>query len=361
MSFQFGNGIWANVFAVPCDIVDRHIKLCSPLSLKVLMVLLRSNGAVTMEQLSEILGQSRADIQDALNYWISHGVLSCGSPEETLPHSAAPSPQPALQYTYEPPAQPAASGRSVPPPYTPPATPLREEEPEGRVVEIQSRSRKKLTPQEINDMADTDPSVGNLLQETQQIIGKPLTPIMTDLVVALYSYYGMGPDTILMLIQYCVSIKKESVRYIEKMAASWMEQGIDSHERAEAEILRLSQLNQTEGKVKSAFGIYDRSLIPKEKRYIEIWTREYKMDIPIIELAFERCVEIKGKLSFDYINGILTKWHEKNITTPADAMQEITRGKGQKPPSGGSNSKASAASYDMDSLETLIAFGDLSK
>ncbi|GHU82129.1 hypothetical protein FACS1894191_8930 [Clostridia bacterium] len=73
------------------------------------------------------------------------------------------------------------------------------------------------------------------------------------------------------------------------------------------------------------------------------------MELPLIEIAYERSVELKGKLSFAYINGILTNWYQKNVKTPAQAMREISRGKPGKP-----EGKAQPASYDMSELESMI-------
>jgi DnaD/phage-associated family protein len=346
MAYQFGNGIWSHIFAVPSAVVDKHIRLCGPLSIKVLLVLLRHDGAMELEDLAALLGQSRADVQDALNYWIHNGILLTAettAPAKLPPESVAPTPIPAqgsasLTYTVvEKPEEPA------------PPSPT-----QGRVITL-SNARTRLTTQVINEMAEQDPSIGNLLQETQQIMGHTLSPVLTDLVVALYSYYGMKPDMVLMLIQYCVSMGKDSVRYMEKTAVGWLEQGIDSHEKAEAEILRASQKDQIENKIKTAFGIYDRTLITSEKKYIRTWVEEYGMDIPLIQLAYERSIEIKGKLSFAYINGILGNWHQKHIATPAEAMAEISRPKEQR----GERTAAAKASYDMDALEEMISHGDL--
>ena len=346
MPYYAENGVWSSVFAVPCAVVDEHIRLCSPLSLKVLMVILRNGGEMGIDDLSKALGQSRADIQDALNYWIGYGVLRAA--EENIDEgihilSATAPAATSATITLKPPAEPNA----VPP--------QPDNEGKARVVAL-SQTRRRLTTQEINEMADKDPAIGALLQETQQIFGKPLTPVATDLVAGLYSYYGMEPDLILMLTQYCVSMGKESVRYIEKVAASWLENGIDSHEKAEAEILRAMERGTLENKIKGIFGIYDRALVSSEKKYISAWAEELHMDLPLIQLAFERSVEMKGKLSFAYINGILANWHKKNITTPSGAMQEITRGQ-EKPGAG----KPKGASYDMGELEDMITLGDFLK
>jgi len=328
MAYRIESGLWGGVFAVPNQVVDQYIKLCGAVSLKVLMLLLRHGGAIEPEEMAGILGQPVCEIQDALNYWFHMGVIA-GSQDSARD-------VPLLQYHKEPPPRAVETET---------------------VVEKPGSTRKRLSTQEINEMAEADDNIANLLQETQSVLGKPLTPVTTDMVVGLYSYYGMRPDLILMLVQYCVSGGKDNARYIEKVAATWLEKGIDTHEKAEEEILRATKRSQWENTVKSAFGIYDRKLITSEKKYIGAWRDELNLDIHLISLAYERTIELKGKLSFPYINGILQNWHQKGITTVADATREIG--------GGGKQSKEkkpqAATSYDLEELEKMIVSGDYIK
>jgi DnaD/phage-associated family protein len=136
-----------------------------------------------------------------------------------------------------------------------------------------------------------------------------------------------------------------------------MESGIDSHEKAEQEIQRLTRQQKNEHKITKAFGIHDRRLIPSEKAYIQTWLDEYGLGLPLIEYAYERTVEMKGKLSFAYINGILQNWREKGITTPAQAVRET---RGDKRPAQAQKAGADS-SYDMDELEKMVNYGSLLK
>ena len=50
MSFSINLGAWNSVFAVPCSLVDQHIKLAGALQLKVLLWVLRHAGeSLTVE------------------------------------------------------------------------------------------------------------------------------------------------------------------------------------------------------------------------------------------------------------------------------------------------------------------------
>ena len=76
MSYLIDSGIWSSVFAVPTAVVDDHIKMCSPLSLKILLLMLRHSGTpVDVQWLSERLCIPAGDIADAVNYWVGAGIV----------------------------------------------------------------------------------------------------------------------------------------------------------------------------------------------------------------------------------------------------------------------------------------------
>ena len=309
MAYQLSFGIWGELFAVPTAIVDQHIQLCSAASLKALLVLLRNGGRpLALSDIARKIGLSEPDTQDALNYWIVSGLLARddGSP----PPAAAPSPI----------AQAALATPSLPETAGAPAA--SESEEEQKVIRTSSRPR--LTQEMIADMAKKDRHIASLIEEAQTLLGGPLSPTATEMLVSLQSYGGMPVEVILMVIQYCVSIGKSSVRYIEKTAYDWMDRGIDTFEKAERHMLEQNKVNEQEGKIKKAFGIYDRNLTSKEREYIEKWFGRFQFELPMIQLAYERTIDNKGKLSFPYCDAILTKWFEKGIKTPRQAVDEMS-------------------------------------
>ncbi len=397
LSYRLDKGIWSRVFAVPTEVVDQHMRLCSEVALKVLLLLLRHDQPLEEADLVRKIGGKATveTVRDAIAYWMEAGVISqeelaieentqqvqvCPGPNLVYTHTEAQpfgAAQPAAAYTSAQPvvayipAQPVATytpvAEQVPQPLSvaedPALTPvlryIRETQGESggeeeRKIQTITKSRMRLSTQDINQMAKDDENIAYLLQESQTILNKPLNPVATDTIVSLYSYYGMSPDLVLMLLQYCITLDKDSMRYVEKVASDWIERGITTHEKAEQEIIRATQRGSVEGKIKSAFGIYDRKLITAEQKYIHSWTEEMGFDVETITIAFERTVEQKGKISFSYINGILRRWKEKGITSAAQAFKETT----EKPTSGSATSYSGGggrdASYDIGELEHMI-------
>ena len=326
MGYRVESALWGSVFAVPGALVDEHLKLCGGAALKVLLLVLRKNGDATPEYIAKFLGLPVADVLDALGYWVHVGVFS-----ET-PASAQELP-PLEWQKDEDTAKPQPPAQEPPPAHKP------------------GSFRRKLTPSQISELSREDKNVAFLLQEAQMVLGKPITPVITDTLTALYSYYGMSAEVILMLLQYCISQGKDNMRYVETVAAGWIESGINSHEKAEREIVKALEREKLENVIRRLFGIHDRALIASERKYINSW-KEQGISVELVGLAYERTVEQKGKLSFAYINGILQNWQSKGITSISQAMEEMRGGK-KTPPS------TAAKSARLEKMERMYMQGDV--
>ncbi len=326
MEYKLNMGAWSSVFAVPSVVVDQHIKLCSGVSLKVLVLILRSpDEPVDLKKLSQYLGLSTGDICDALNFWIEAGVLfSSEGSTDASPLSLTPS-------------RPVASV---------PDAPLAEAVKNNISPPVQLAGKPRYSREEVHKIIDGDRVLSELIQAAQTILGKPLTSVDMDIMVALYSYYSLSGHYIMTVIQYCASIGKDSMRYIEKTAASWLDEGIDNL-TVDEHVKLLAQRRSREGGVKRIFGIGDRNLVDKEQRYLSRWFEEYNFDENMISIAYERTIENIGKLSFAYINTILESWYKKGILTPKAAAEEqaLPRPKGDA---------KTGASYDIDKLTRMI-------
>ena len=102
-------------------------------------------------------------------------------------------------------------------------------------------SRAKLTPSQQNKLIREDPEIPQLLQLLQEVLSRTLTPYETEGFLYLYSGLRLSASYLLMAAQYSREAGKDSIRQIEKLVTGWVEQGIDTHEQAEAEIKRLEK------------------------------------------------------------------------------------------------------------------------
>lgn len=338
--FKISFGNTSGVFGVPNEVVDQHLKLSGALSLKILLLMLRQGREMSVSEMAQTLNQSEGDIKDALNQWLQAGlVVDC---ESQQPKNVSPSKILEEKTLAEPkPAQKSA--------------PEQDEQPK---IVLKERFYR-MNRHDVNLISDNDNNIGVLLEESQNTLGKILSSGESETLVSLYHHYGMQIDIIIMILEHCKSIGKDTPAYYEKMAIEWINKEINTHEKADKELLRLKELSQQEQAVRKLFGIYDRNLTKKEMEFYNIWTEEYKSSTDMITLAFERTIDIKGKISFNYIHAIMKSWHEKGITTTAQAEQESKQIIESKSENNKSNSTkpSGQSSYDLGELEKMISQG----
>lgn len=334
---------WRSIFAVPAQVVDKHIRTCGALSLRALLILLRRGGTADEEQIAQELAMDIGEIRDALWYWVNAGILSTDTSQQSKNHTEPEEKK--IQPTPEPPK---AKEKS---------RPVQEIPPKGT-----SSYRGRPSSEQIAAMMEKDPNIEFLFQAASEKLGKYLHITDRSSLIYLYDWAGIPIDVILMVIQYCCSVGKRQMRYIERVALDWQDAGVTSLETAEEHIHQIEEHNSWAGEVKAAFGIRDRDLIDKEQEYVNKWYGEYHSGMSMIRLAYERTIERIGKLSFPYIDSILKSWKEKNIMTPQEALQEQaqrdeqpTQSK-QRPryQSSKGEDELGTPSYDLDEVNRLI-------
>ena len=76
MSYSVNPTAFKSIFAVPADIVDKHIKLANEHQLKVLLWILRNSpDNPDIDAMCKALRINKEDAHDYLQYWILTGVL----------------------------------------------------------------------------------------------------------------------------------------------------------------------------------------------------------------------------------------------------------------------------------------------
>ena len=108
MSVTINLGAWRSVFAVPSQIVDEGLKYSDGVKLKVLLYVLRHAGEeLEYKSISQGTGVNVTDIPEALDYWVSLGVLQKdGSLYEPPKAEAQPAPVAEIEPVIEPEPQP---------------------------------------------------------------------------------------------------------------------------------------------------------------------------------------------------------------------------------------------------------------
>ncbi|MBW7572034.1 DnaD domain protein [Caproiciproducens faecalis] len=303
MSYSINLGDWNSVFAVPCSVVDKHIKLAGSVQLKVLLWELRHAGEnIEAAEIAKALCIDKADVADAMLYWQQTGLF-CQKGQELTPAEKEAAPE-----------APAAE-EPAPEPENP------EPAPAERPHKLLSRPQKPdnvFVAKRIGESTE----IACLMQEAEQILGRLISNGDSAMLLMLHDDFGLPADVIIMLLQYVVSIGKANTRYIEKVAMNWADEEIFTHEKAEEKLRRLDESQKAWRVVEQATGIPHRAPSTKEQAFASVWVTQWKFDLPLIHEAYERSVDNTGKFSIHYMNKILERWNREQISTLEQAQKD---------------------------------------
>lgn len=158
-----------------------------------------------------------------------------------------------------------------------------------------------------------DASLSDMMALAQDIFGRILTTAEMESVFWFYDGLGFSHEAILLLLEYCVSKGKTSMKYIEKVAVSWSEKGATSADKVCEIIKEDEQRTSYLYSLRKILGIADRALSQNEEKYLMKWKNDRHMSEEMVALAYEYCIIQTAKLSFPYMDKIIERWYKQGI------------------------------------------------
>lgn len=285
---------------IPNYFLDIYMPKSSGEFIKVYLCLLRSASdasfPLSVSALADKLNNTEKDILRALKYWESEHLLALTY--DTYNNLTG------IEFTS--PGQMQNNGQAETP-VTPAATITAPADISIRKITIPD---KPSYSRDIIDKLTGSEDFSNLLYIAQSYIGKPLSSSDTNTLIYINTTLNFCAELTEYLIEYCVSLGHKSFSYIEKVAISWAEQGINSVDEAKA----VSNFYKKECfQVLKAFGLNKRNPVDREIALINKWSKEYDFSMAIILEACNRTMQAIHQPSFEYADSILTKWHKAGV------------------------------------------------
>ena len=186
---------------------------------------------------------------------------------------------------------------------------------------------RRYTAEEIKLEIDTGSDFSALVDETQRVLGKILSPDELERLLYMYDSLRLPAEVVMLLITHCISESRgrgagrmPSLRYIEKAANTWVSEGNFTLDKAEEYLKALETRKSARGEIKAALQIRDRELAESEKYYVDNWIA-MGFSADAVGIAYDRTVFKTGRLAWGYIDTIMNSWHNRGLHT-YDEIQE---------------------------------------
>ncbi len=175
-----------------------------------------------------------------------------------------------------------------------------------------------------NALAETIDECARLLNKTA------LPPEDVKKIVALHTEYGFDTDFIITLLAYVVSNSSApNATMLVRRAKALYDKSINTVEKLEAYIKDTEEQVAGEMELRRMMGIY-RPLTKTQREYASRWMGELCFGLDIIGEAYDITVNSIDKVSFKYMDKILTSWHEAGCISAADCKRKSEADRLQK-------------------------------
>ena len=163
--------------------------------------------------------------------------------------------------------------------------------------------------------------------------------------------YNFDEQVMIALFDYCYNRSALHKNYVQAVAEAWGANKIQTWNDLDIYDQKQEKLKKIKNTIAKKLGKYN-GLTQYEEAYIENWVLDFGYDMNIIEIALKRTT-FKQNPTFEYINNIITDWHERSLKTPDEITAFIEQRKKQSKDLKEMKAQVSKANYEQRKYNNL--------
>ena len=163
--------------------------------------------------------------------------------------------------------------------------------------------------------------------------------------------YGFDEQVMIALFDYCYKRSALHRNYVQTVAEAWASNKVKTWNDLDNYYSNQEALNKIKKSIAKKLGRYN-GLTQYEEAYIENWVLNFGYDMNIIEIALKRTT-FKQNPTFEYINNIITDWHERNLKTPSEINAFLEQRKKQEKSTKELKTRVNKANYEQRKYSNL--------
>lgn len=237
-----------------------------------MLFLSKYNKEIKINDLSKTLALDFPTVQDAIKYWEDKGVLV----KKTDGYSLADIQEIEVSKIYSP--------------------------------KVTSSPEDALKSAESQHRAQVIESINS------QFFQGVMTPSWYNDIDLWFTKYGFDDQVMVALFNYAFDKRALHRNYIQATANAWSKNQIRTFDDLDAYFEKQEKRNSINSTICKKLNLY-RKLTSYEEEDIVKWTENYGFSMDIIEIALKNASG-KNKVRFDYIDTLLTDWHQKDLNSP---------------------------------------------
>ena len=142
-----------------------------------------------------------------------------------------------------------------------------------------------------------------------------------------FKKYEFDEQVMVQLFNYCFNKSALHKNYIQTVAEAWASNNIKTYNDLEIYYQKYENMTKIKKAIAKKLGRYT-PLTQFEEAYIDKWILEYNYSLDIINIALKKTTS-KANFSFDYLDKLISDWHERNLKTPSEVEKFLAEFKTQ--------------------------------
>ena len=134
-----------------------------------------------------------------------------------------------------------------------------------------------------------------------------------------FKKYNFDEEVMIALFGYCFDKSALHRNYIQTVAEAWAKNNIRTFTDLDMYYEKQEKLNLIANTISKKLSL-KRNLSQYEYAYVEKWVIDFKYNLDIIEIALKRTTS-KANPSFDYLDKLLSDWHDRGFTTTEEIQK----------------------------------------
>jgi len=169
-----------------------------------------------------------------------------------------------------------------------------------------------------------------------------------------FKRFEFDEEVMIALFRYCFDKSALHKNYVKTVAEAWHGNNIKTFSDLEEYDEMNEKIKKVKKNISKKLGL-NRNLTQYEEAYIEKWLQEYKYNLEIIELALKKTTS-KSNPNFDYIDKIITDWHERKLLNSDDVKNYLLEFKNKSKQIKELEKKTGYQNYDQRNITDFDSF-----
>lgn len=168
-----------------------------------------------------------------------------------------------------------------------------------------------------------------------------------------FKKYCFDEEVMIALFRYCFNNSALHRNYITTVAEAWAKNNVKTFADLDSYFQKEEKIKVIENLIRKKLRM-SRNLSMFEEAFVEKWNITYGYEMDIIELALRKTTS-KFNPSFEYLDSLLTDWHNKGFTKAEQIIKymEAQKSAPKKKDDKGKSSKSNFAQRDYTDLNSF--------